>query len=207
MSRPPLALLLVFTLTRGAIHGAEPAPTPATPATPPAPTAAAATGTLSVETAAKLVAARPKLPPLILPGAPIPAAETPDLREADKPQNGIVRLPKFVVREARPPVFREQDLYRSGDLARHLAKRYYSEGYLAFSKLVGYTPLALIFPSAEASAMARFEEDERLRNKAEFTEYAIWLKTSNPAAGAKLKNAAQETFMHWSDLGWSSKPN
>ncbi len=184
------------------MRAAEPAPTLSAlsaPAAPPAPSA------ISAGTAAKLAAARPRLPPLVQPAAPKPAAETPDLREADKPANGIVRLPKYVVRETKPPVFREQDIYTPSALSRRLAKRYYSEGYLAFSKLIGYTPLAFIFPSAEASAMARFEEEERLRNKAEFTDYVNWLKTSSPEAGAKLKGDVQQTFMHWSEMGWSNK--
>ena len=202
MSRPPLLPLLVFTLALGALHGADPVTTSSIPApsafatTPPAPSA------ISAEIAAKLIAARPKLPPLVQPIAPKPADETPDLRETDKPQNGIVRLPKYVVREARPPVFREQDIYTPQALSRRLAKRYYPEWYRAFTGLIHYTPLALFFPSAEASAMAQFAEDERLRNKAEFADYAAMLMTSSPASGVRLRSEAQQAFMPPSDFGW-----
>ena len=202
MSRPSLAPPLLLLLALGAMRAAEPAPTLSALSAPAAPPASSA---ISAGTAAKLVAARPKLPPLVQPAAPKPAEETPDLRETDKPRNGIVRLPKYVVRETRPPVFREQDIYTQSAFSRRLAKRYYSEGYLAFSRLIGYTPLAFIFPSAEASAMAQFREEERLRIKAEFSDYTNMLMISNPAAGEKLKGDVQQTFMRWSEMGWSNK--
>ena len=53
--------------------------------------------------------------------APKPAAPAADLRETDKPRNQIPRLPlevmsRYVVREARLPVFRTRDLYTKAGL-------------------------------------------------------------------------------------------
>jgi hypothetical protein len=42
---------------------------------------------------------------------PTPTAEDADVKDIDKPKNGIIRLPKYLVREARPPIFRNRDLY------------------------------------------------------------------------------------------------
>jgi hypothetical protein len=52
------------------------------------------------------------------PQSPVPAA---DLRDVDKPRNKIPRLPvevmqKYMVREARIPVFRTRDLYTKAGL-------------------------------------------------------------------------------------------
>lgn len=220
MRRPLSVPLVMLSAVWCAAHVAaqsvatsSPAPTPTVsplaPVAPkPAPASPVPERAISSTTADKLAAARPKLPPLVQPAAPRPAAETPDLRETDKPANGIVRLPSYIVREktTKPPVFREQDIYTRQAFARRLAKRYYSEGYLAFSKLVGYTPLVYIFGSAEGNALAQFRDEEQLRNKIEFTDYSNMLMTSDPATGAKFKNEVRETFMHWSEMGWSSGP-
>lgn len=198
MNRCPFALLLASAVA--AIAQPDSPPKAAVPSAPNLRPRA-----ISPAAATLLNAALPKVAP-VKPAATNSAGPSSDVRDVDKPQNTIVRLPQFVVREARPPIFREQDLYREQDLARRLAKRYYSEGYLAFSRLIHYTPLALVLPSAEASALQQFYDDERLRNMADVADNANMLMKSNPAAGAKMKYDAQQTFMHWSDLGWSNKP-
>ena len=40
-----------------------------------------------------------------------------DLRDIDKPRNGIIRLPNYTVQEKKPPVFRERDIYTREGLA------------------------------------------------------------------------------------------
>jgi hypothetical protein len=203
MRRPPFVLLLLLVAALGSIRLGAQSPSAPPPAEPPQPaTAPARPRAVSPETAAKLAAALPKVA-VANPAAKKPEAESPDLREIDKPSNGIVRLPKYIVQEQKPPVFRERDLYTQQAFARRLAKRYYSEGYLAFSNFARYTPLALFLPSAEASALQQFYDDERLKNMADVADHANMLMKSNPAAAAKLKSAAQDTFMHWSDFGWN----
>ena len=66
------------------------------------------------EIAADLASGMPKYAP----PTPTPAttAEPQDLRDIDKPRNEIRRLPKYVVRETRPPVFRDRDLYNTKGL-------------------------------------------------------------------------------------------
>jgi hypothetical protein len=43
--------------------------------------------------------------------SPTPVADPVDLRDVDKPKNEIKRLPKYVVTESRPPIFRPRDLF------------------------------------------------------------------------------------------------
>lgn len=194
MKRCPLALLIVSA----AVAMAQPMLPPAkeAPAAAPAPAKPRA---ISPAVAELLKASLPKIAP-VKPAAKKPESAAPELRETDQPQNEIVRLPNFVVRESKPPVFREQDIYTRQALARRLAQRYYSEGYLAFSKLVGYTPLSYVLPSAEASAMAQFRDEERLRQKHEFEDLTNMI--TDPAAGAKAKEVGRDTFLHWGDMGW-----
>jgi hypothetical protein len=75
----------------------------------PAPSAPpVARRTLSAGVAEKLAAVAPKYVP---PPAPPPQAEVaPDSREADKPRNGIVRLPSYIVQEEKLPAMKERDM-------------------------------------------------------------------------------------------------
>ena len=60
---------------------------------------------MSPQTAALLGVIVPKVTPPA-PADAKPPEEAPDLREIDRPRNGIIRLPRFLVQEDRPPVFR-----------------------------------------------------------------------------------------------------
>jgi len=196
MRRLSLAPLLMWA----ASAVAQPVvPSPAAPAGAPPERPQA----VSPETAALLAAALPKTT-LAKPAASAPAAEAPDRRETDKPRNSIVRLPKYVVRESRPPVFTERELSGEQAFGERLAKRYYFEGYFELVRLARYTPLTLFLPSAEASALAQYEDGERLRKKAEFADLTNMVMKSNPTTGAKVQDAVQDTFMRWGDFGWGS---
>jgi hypothetical protein len=64
--------------------------------------------TISAGVAEKLAAVAPKY---VASPAPQPASETtPDAREADKPRNGIVRLPSYIVQEEKLPAMKERDM-------------------------------------------------------------------------------------------------
>jgi|GEM_PF-356124 len=91
-----------------------------------------------------------------------------DLRNEDRPQNQILRLPDYVVREKKPPVFRERDIHSATGLAALATRRYLSETAQALNR---YT-LPLFGNGAQAYALARYEEDERLRTIRELTDTA-----------------------------------
>lgn len=143
---------------------------------------------ISSTTADKLAAARPKLPPLVQRAAPKPAGELPDLRETDKPQNGIVRLPKFMVREPKPPVFRERDfLDEAGRIALGM-KRHPGLGAFPFAGL--NAPIAL----------QMLQEEARLEDMAAFNDLIRTASVNDPAARGKLRDLWRQTYLR--DNSW-----
>ncbi len=66
------------------------------------------TRSVSPAVAAALASGMPKYNP----PTPTPVVNEPkDLRDIDKPRNGIPRLPSYVVRDARPVIFKDRDFY------------------------------------------------------------------------------------------------
>ncbi len=194
MSRSPFALLFVSATALVA----QPAPPPAAESPVAAPASPRAVSPAMADT---LKAALPKSA-FVKPAEKTSAEPAPDLRDIDKPRNEIVRLPKYVVREPRPPVFTDRELLGDRAFGEKLARRYYSEWYLAFNKLARWTPLALFLPSPGGSALARFYEEERLRKMGEFADLTNMVMRSDPIAGARVKDLTQEMFMRKSDFGW-----
>ena len=130
------------------------------PAPAPSPVAPARRSRItSPEIAARLAETAPKyLPPKSekagLPGQPAP-------RENDKPKNGIVRLPDYVVREAPPPTFKYRELLTpSGKLD------------LAYKRRPGLRIGSLPFFSNNGVALFMLEEDFALERAAELKELA-----------------------------------
>src|SRR4051812_8319905 len=103
MSRYPFAVWLVSAVATSAqpasVVKTESAAPPATvPAALPARPRA-----ISAATADLLKSSLPKIT-LPKPAEKKPEAESPVLRETDQPQNEIVRLPSYIVREERSPI-------------------------------------------------------------------------------------------------------
>ena len=189
-----------------------PAPPAASPTTAgsAAPAAPVRERAISPAVAAALAAAMPKYTPPPPKPAPVPEEELPDLRETDKPKNTIVRLPKFVVRDAKPPVFRDRDLNTKQGLARIAMRRYLTEA----DRVLNRFTIPLFSPistnggtSNEERALAMYAEDERLKNMSEVADQTNMLLRSNNPAGTQLKSDAQQTFMRWSDMGWNGGSN
>jgi hypothetical protein len=124
---PPLLALTMLSVAR---LGAQPvadsagptpeaaAPVVSTPAVAPPPPHAA-----SPAVAAKLAALAPKFVPPPPAAASSDNALPEDLRETDKPKNGIVRLPNYVVREAKPRIFKAREMLTpAGQLALTLER-------------------------------------------------------------------------------------
>ncbi len=155
---------------------------------------------ISSDVAAQLAASRPKFSPVAPPPPPKPESELPDMREVDKPKNTIVRLPKFVVQEQRPPVFRERDIYTKKGLESLAMRRYFTETDRVLNRF--RLPLFSVV-SNEERAMAMYEEDERLKNMSDIADNTNMVMKSNAAAGTKMKADAQQTFMRWQDFGWN----
>lgn len=75
--------------------------------------------------------------------APQPQAAAQPKPEDDQPRNGIIRLPNYVVKEARPPIFTEKQLYTKQGLTD-----------LNISRYVGLDPSKM--PSPLAANITRF---------------------------------------------------
>jgi hypothetical protein len=211
----PLRLSLLLAAVVGAVRvfaqdpAAPPAVTTAATDTNPAPKASADTPkhaprVISPELAATLAVGRPKYMPPPPPVEKSPAdEELPDLRDVDKPRNGIIRLPKVVVEGSRPPIFTDKQILSQKAFGEKMAKRYYSEGYLAFSRFARYTPLAFFFPSAESSAMAQYYEQERLQNMGDLNEAANNAARAGDKTGSDyIKAQSNDTYMRRMDWGW-----
>ncbi len=219
MPRPFHLILLLPALTALPLR-AQDAPTPASSAPTAASIAPAVSPAIvsettapkrtvraiSPEVAAQLAASRPKFTPVAPPPPPKPEEDLPDLRELDKPKNTIVRLPKFVVQEPRPPIFRELDIHTKQGLATLAMRRYMTETDRALNRF--RLPLFSSFStngggqSNEERALAMYYEDERLKEMADAADKTNMVMKSDRAAGTKIQDASQQTFMRWQDFGW-----
>jgi hypothetical protein len=142
---------------------------------------------ISDELASALAASRPKFNP---PPKPKPEDENVDLREVDKPRNGIIRLPKYTVQGQRPPVFRERDLYSLSNRTSLAMERYRGLNFGPFSSL------------NRRYAVAMYEDQERLDNMADLNDTADAIGRADPEAGTYIRRATSETFMRSSDFGY-----
>ena len=197
--RPLLLLALAAGLVSPALAdtSTETAPVAVPKAEDPAPPAPKRERPISGNLAATLAAGMPKYNP---PPKPKPQDEAVDLREVDKPRNGIIRLPNYTVREKKPPVFRERDIYTNkglGELARH---RYLTPTYRLLNSV--YVPFLTASPTQHAMAM--YAEDERLNNMSELEDNARTVEKSDPEDGAYIRRASNETFMRSRDFGFDA---
>ena len=203
--RPLPALFAVaFACSVHAQTAPAPAPDPAVaPVVDPAKAAASAAETgpatpkhervMSDEVAATLSTGMPKYnPPPKLP-EPKPEDEQVDLRETDKPKNKIIRLQKFIVKEPKPPVFRDRDLESKSGLTDRGLKSHPGLNSGTFGGL--NRPTALLM----------YEESERLKNMSELKNDAKDAKASgDPTAADYILKENNRANYRPSDFGWNS---
>jgi hypothetical protein len=135
---------------------------------------------MSPEMAAALAAALPKYDPAAVhPGLAAPAPRTaPEGAPAiAAPKNGIVRLPDYVVRDAKIREFSERELYTPKGLQDLAVKRYISEFDLALNHFriplfSGYSTAPDLGSTPEKRAMAQYEDDEAKKRAQEMGE--LW---------------------------------
>jgi len=148
---------------------------------------------MSDELAATLAVGMPKYsPPKPVEKKPAPADDSADAREADKPKNGIIRLPDYVVREKRPPVFKEKDMAGSERKSDLGMKRYAG---------LNFGPFALL---NRPIALAMYQEQERLDNMAELADDAATARRAgDKETAAFISKQSQETYLRRDDFGAS----
>ena len=141
---------------------------------------------MSEDLAATLAVGMPKYSPPKPPEKKVdaPATDNADARDANKPKNGIIRLPDYVVRETRSPVFKDRDLATPDRKADIGMKRYAGLNFGPFASL--NRPIAL----------AMVQEQERLDNMSELADDA---KTSTRAGDTATANyimrESQKTYL------------
>ncbi len=191
MVRPARLLLLVLIaapLIAAARAQTAGATTAATAEPAPAPLRLKHERPISDSLASALAASMPKYNP---PPKPKPEDADVDLRDVDKPRNGIIRLPRYVVHEKKPPVFRERDIYTGGGLADLAKSRYLTPTY----RLLNNVYIPFFSSSPEQRAMAMYAEDERLNNISDLTDSAKDVGRADPEAARYLKRVTDETYM------------
>lgn len=150
---------------------------------------------MSDNLSAALTASLPKYNP---PPKPRPEDEDVDLRDVDKPRNGIVRLPKYIVHQRRPPVFRERDIYTDKGLSALARRRYLTP----LAQILNAFYIPFLTASPDDLAMAQYREDERLANMADLNDTAQTIGRGDPKAGTYLKRVSDETYMRTPDFTW-----
>ena len=122
-----------------------------------------------------------------------PTEEPADLRETDKPRNGIIRLPKYevkVTKEPKPMVFTERELLTGKGMAGIAMKR--NPG-LHFGNIFGWN---------QGIAILMYQEQVRLDNIAAMEELATNARNSGDAAGADaLTRETNRAYYRQSDIG------
>lgn len=145
------------------------------------------TRAISPEVAAALAAGMPKYDP---PKPVEKAEEDIDMREVDKPRNQIIRLPEYVVREEKPPVFRERDIYTQKGLRELARMRYLSETGQALNRF----NIPLFGMGADAYALMRYEEEARLQNISDLNESARDAALTDPENAKAIREATRDTY-------------
>lgn len=188
--------------TPGAVNpivGRVGTPKPNPPA--PLPEKPRRTRAISPEVAAQLAAAAPKFE--ALPAQPKPeesqarVVEETDIRDTDKPMNGIVRLPRYIVIERRPPMLRERDILTSKGVEDIAMKRYITETDRALNAFT----LPLLGKSREAWASMMYQEDQRLQDMKQMYELAGLVSTTDKAQGQYVKRNVERTFVREPHFG------
>jgi hypothetical protein len=119
-----------------------------------------------------------------------PAEPAPDLRETDKPRNTIIRLPNYIVRPEKPPVFKEREL-QTPQARRELALRKYP----------GLNIGSFWIFRNDGIALAMLAEEERLEQKREFEDLVSLMRISDPASHATVKREVEKAFVREPDFG------
>jgi hypothetical protein len=120
-----------------------------------------------------------------------------DDRDADEPNNQIVRLPAYIVHGRRPPILRDRDLLTERGLGELAQRRYITR----FDRLLNGHPIPIIGASLESRALAMYAEDERLQNMADLSRSARLASLVDPAGSGNLKRLADDANMRRSDFG------
>ena len=207
--RTPRLITAFFALSLACASRAQTAATPAadpavSPVVDPA-KAASSTDTpaapkhervMSNAVAATLADGMPKYNPPPKAPEPKPEEEQADLRETDKPRNKIIRLPTYVVKEPKPPVFSDRNLQGKSGLTE-----------LGFKANPGLY-IGNFGGMNRSTALLMYEEQERLKSMSELKNDAKDAKSSgDPTAADYILKENNRTKSRPSDFSWDTSPS
>lgn len=167
----------------------------------------------SPHAAALLAAGLPKVEPLKSEETGLARKQTASSDET-KPANGIVRLPKYVVREPKLPT--PQEIMTPKELENYAMNRYvgaeggFDRGFLNLFTVAGlWKKIPVLgrfsFVGSETNAergMRLYAEAERKRKMEELMNLMSLTKEAGDAAGAdKIKHETDKTFIRRADFG------
>ncbi len=173
------------------VQPAKSAPTPEASSSAPAKREHA----LSSDVAATLASVLPKYNP-----APKAREEPADLRETDKPKNGIIRLPKYEVRvtkEPKPMVFTETELLTGKGMAEIAMKR--NPG-LHIGNIFGWnTGIAIMMYQEQLRLNNMADMDDLANNAPEFraTSPAPTPSRSRPSVPTTVPRTSAAAALGW----------
>lgn len=111
--------------------------------------------------------------------------------EGRQDSEGIVRMPRYIVRDKQVPVPSEEKVLTNRGVADIAMKRYLSETYRALNPFT----LPLFGMSPEARATAMYREDERLRRIEDLKDQVRMMNLTDRAAGRKIKRESDLLLM------------
>ncbi len=184
---PSFAVLVagIFQILGASAQSTAPSPVPLIAAPSPS------LRTVSPELATKLSLNAPKF---VAPKT-TDTGQAPDLRETDKPANGIVRLPNYVVRDTKFRPLKERELLTPAGRLELAYKRHPGLRY------------SLPFFSNARVALDMLEAEERLQTITDLKDAAALVATRDKAAGAYIFREAEKTMMRTGDFGWRNSSN
>jgi len=146
------------------------------------------TGVVSNETSALVMGGLPKYSP------PKPEVkektleeEFPDLREVDKPQNKIIRLPKYMVHASKSPVLTDKAVLSESQKIALTYRKYAGLG---------------LSPLNDTVAKQLYNQDERLQNIADLNDLAGAMKSGGDASESEyIKRQSNDTYLRGNEWG------
>jgi hypothetical protein len=159
----------------------------------PAPTRPATAHFVSPETAARLSIGAPKY---VTPTAAKATTSTLDLRQTDHPRNAIIRLPNYIVRDPKAPVYSEDQFPTpEAKLQRTYARH----------RGLGIGSIGIL--KNDLAARQIQEDDERVERRGQTVDLLGLLPVdSDPAVGRSVRDQVRDTFMNsttWLTMGGS----
>jgi hypothetical protein len=140
----------------------------------------------SAELTDALTSAMPKYAP------PAATPPEPEVSDADKPKNGVIRLPQYVVREAKPPVFTERESMTKQGLNDLAMKRYLG---LDPSKMNSPLAAAIARVMFQSYANQQYSDAERLSNISDLNSSAAAMARGGDTAESDyIKRESDDTY-------------